>query len=118
MLIHLARIGKRGVQRELDRRRHVAAHIAVDRATAPLSVVDNVTAVWNFLIAIALAVTLIRVLQQRLWTWTLAPAQAAPDAPVAAAEGSRLSFPSVGRPVTEASLSPAARFDDRAGRQV
>ncbi len=52
----------------------LAIHIAVDRATAPLSVVDNFTSVWNFLIVIAMAVTLIRVLQRRLWMQALVPA--------------------------------------------
>jgi small-conductance mechanosensitive channel len=48
----------------------LAIHIAIDRGTAPLSVVDNLTAVWNLLITIAFAVTLRRVLDRRLWAWS------------------------------------------------
>ena len=58
----------------------LAVHIAVDRATAPLSVVDHFSAVWNLLMSVALAIALLRVLDRRLWTW-----QAATPAPAAAA---------------------------------
>jgi small-conductance mechanosensitive channel len=52
----------------------LAIHIAVDRATAPLSVVDSFTAVWNLLVTVVLALSLRRVLDRRLWIWV-------PDAP-------------------------------------
>lgn len=57
----------------------LAIHIAVNRATEPLSVVDNFTSVWNLLIVIAMALTLIRVLDRRLWMWALAPARPRAD---------------------------------------
>jgi potassium-dependent mechanosensitive channel len=48
----------------------LAIHIAVDRGTAPLSVVDSFTAVWNLLVTLIFAVTLRRVLDRRLWAWS------------------------------------------------
>ena len=49
-------------------------HMAVDRATAPLSVVDSFTAVWSLLLSIGLALAMIRVLDRRLWIWQEAAA--------------------------------------------
>lgn len=57
----------------------LALHIAIDRATAPLTVVENFSAVWNLLIACALAVTFIRLLDRRLWAAPAAAATAAPE---------------------------------------
>ncbi|HEX2114291.1 MAG TPA: DUF3772 domain-containing protein [Alphaproteobacteria bacterium] len=54
-------------------------HIAVDRGTAPLMVVENFTAVWNLLITIAFASLLLRVLDRRLWASPAAPAASAAD---------------------------------------
>src|SRR6185312_13103235 len=47
----------------------LAIHIAVDHGTAPLSVVDSFTAVWNFLVTIAFAAILLRILDRRLWAF-------------------------------------------------
>jgi potassium efflux system protein len=47
----------------------LGVHIAVDHATAPLSVVDNFSAVWNLLLSVGLAIAMIRVLDRQLWTW-------------------------------------------------
>ncbi|HYC66178.1 MAG TPA: DUF3772 domain-containing protein, partial [Reyranellaceae bacterium] len=52
-------------------------HIAVDRGTAPLTVVENFTAVWNFLITIVFASMLLRVVDRRLWASSAAPAASA-----------------------------------------
>jgi small-conductance mechanosensitive channel len=56
----------------------LGVHMAVDRGTAPLSVVENFTAVWNLLITIAFAGLLLRVLQRRLWTSAPAAAGGSP----------------------------------------
>jgi potassium efflux system protein len=45
----------------------LGVHMAVDRGTAPLTVVENFTAVWNLLITIAFAGLFLRVLNRRLW---------------------------------------------------
>jgi potassium efflux system protein len=57
----------------------LGVHIAVDRGTAPLTVVENVTAVWNLLITIAFAGLLLRVLNRRLWTSAPVASGASPD---------------------------------------
>ena len=61
----------------------LAVNIAIDHGTAPLTVVDNFTAVWNLLITIALAGVLIRVVDRRLWVppaTTVAPVAGESDA--------------------------------------
>lgn len=60
-------------------------HIAVDRGTAPLTVVDNLTAVWTLLITIAFASLLLRVVDRRLWATPASPAPVASEGPDAAA---------------------------------
>jgi small-conductance mechanosensitive channel len=47
----------------------LAIHMTIDHGTAPLSVVDSFTAVWNFLVTIAFAAILLRILDRRLWTF-------------------------------------------------
>jgi potassium-dependent mechanosensitive channel len=69
----------------------LGVHIAVDRATAPLSVVENFSAVWNLLMSVGLAIAMIRVLDRRLWAW---PGAAAP---AASAAGDDESAPSSAR---------------------
>ncbi len=71
----------------------LGVHMAVDSATAQLSVVDNFSAIWNLLVAVGLAITLVRVLERRLWMPQDGPAPAA----AAAGEG--------------ADAPPAARSD-------
>jgi small-conductance mechanosensitive channel len=67
-------------------------HIAVDRGTAPLTVVENFTAVWNFLITIAFAGLLLRVVDRRLWAAPAVPAAAAENADGAAVARSDLTW--------------------------
>ncbi len=64
----------------------LGVHIAVDRATAPLSVVDSFNAVWNLLMSVALAVAMISVLDRRLWVWQDGPAAASAPAGEAQSE--------------------------------
>jgi potassium efflux system protein len=70
----------------------LAVHIAVDSATAPLSVVDSFSAVWILLISVGLAVAMVRVLDRGLWTL-----QGAAAAQTAAAPGEGEGEPSAAR---------------------
>jgi small-conductance mechanosensitive channel len=71
----------------------LGVHIAVDHGTAPLSVVENFTAVWNLAVTLAFAAVLLRVLDRRLWAWPVpSAADAEPAAGAAVAARSDLTW--------------------------
>jgi small-conductance mechanosensitive channel len=62
----------------------LAADIAIYRSTTPMTVVDNLAAIWTFALSVAMAIAFRGVLDWRLWAWA-SPALS-PEATATAAE--------------------------------